>query len=243
MFISFSQIIRTSGDIFLVASRSILLAKIFKTQSVSGLSLQTQLIYLVAYICRYLDLVTGEKDTRNIALYLKVMKVIFLAYQVAMIYLICVKFKNTYNKRYDNFNVSVLFLVSAALSFFVKGASEGILEYVEEYAYTVSLILESVAILPQLVMLQEAGDCETMTSHYIFLLGIYRLIYVLYFVHRWINGYRVLLMLITGIIQTGLYIDFFLVYYRQIIQKVKFKIGNADKPSVKYNASSDAKNS
>ena len=45
--------------------------------------------------------------------------------------------------------------------------------------WTFSIYLESVAILPQLYMLSKTGEAETITSHYLFALGIYRALYIL----------------------------------------------------------------
>ena len=50
------QIFRFIGDGLMLLSRIIMLKKIYDSKSVSGLSLKTQMLYLIVYICRYLDL-------------------------------------------------------------------------------------------------------------------------------------------------------------------------------------------
>lgn len=218
----YSEIFRFCGDLLLVSSRGVLINKIIQTQSVSGLSLQTQFIYLVAYIFRYLDLfsLSGKFPIKRI--YNTIMKVVFLSYQVCIIFLIIGKYKNTYNKRYDNFNLPVIFGSCFALSFVLKGETFSFGNYIEEYLYTCSLLLEAVAILPQLVMIQEAGDCESMTSIFIAFLGLYRLCYVVYFILKWLAGSSIdLLLLITGVVQTALYLDFFAVYYNYVVKNSK----------------------
>ena len=45
----------------------------------------------------------------------------------------------------------------------------------QELLWTFSIYLESVAIMPQLQMIAETGAAETITSHYLFFLGLYRL--------------------------------------------------------------------
>jgi hypothetical protein len=42
-----------------------------------------------------------------------------------------------------------------------------------------------VAILPQLFMLQKQGGAESLTGHYILLLGLYRLFYILNWIYRY----------------------------------------------------------
>jgi ER lumen protein retaining receptor len=219
-----ADLLRFTGDAFLVASRAVVLKKILETHSVSGISLQTQIVYLVTMMCRYLDLVHfGSSKITKIKIYNTLMKSFFLYYQVYIIFLMMYKYKNTYNKKHDNFNLPVLFGFSAAIALFVKGETFGFFNYIEEYLYTYSLIIESLAILPQLVMIQEAGDCESLTSHYIFLLGLYRLVYVLYFVLKKISGSPVdSLLIVTGMIQTGLYLEFFRVYYKYVMNDVGY---------------------
>ena len=41
-----------------------------------------------------------------------------------------------------------------------------------EILWTFSIYLESVAILPQLFMVQKTGEAESITSHYLFALGV-----------------------------------------------------------------------
>lgn len=91
--------------------------------------------------------------------------------------------------------------------------------------WTFSLWLESVAILPQLYMLQRTGEAENLTVHYIFALGLYRAFYVFNWVYRyWAEDWFSLVSFITGIIQTGLYSDFFWVYYKQVMKGKKFEL-------------------
>lgn len=54
-----------------------------------------------------------------------------------------------------------------------------------EILWTFSIYLESVAILPQLFMVQKTGEAETITSHYLFALGSYRGLYILNWIYRY----------------------------------------------------------
>ena len=44
----------------------------------------------------------------------------------------------------------------------------------QELLWTFSIYLEAVAIMPQLQMIAETGAAESITSHYLFFLGLYR---------------------------------------------------------------------
>jgi hypothetical protein len=55
-----------------------------------------------------------------------------------------------------------------------------------ELTWAFSIWLESVAILPQLFMLQRTGEAETITTHYLAALGLYRGLYIPNWMYRWV---------------------------------------------------------
>lgn len=77
-----------------------------------------------------------------------------------------------------------------------------------------SIWLESVAILPQLFMLQRTGEAETITTHYLAALGAYRAMYIPNWIWRYFTeGYFDAIAVTAGVVQTILYADFFWIYY------------------------------
>jgi hypothetical protein len=54
-----------------------------------------------------------------------------------------------------------------------------------EIMWSFSIFLESVAILPQLFMLQRTGEAETITTHYLAALGAYRALYIPNWIYRY----------------------------------------------------------
>eukprot|EP00061_Rhincodon_typus_P001098 g13705.t1 len=79
--------------------------------------------------------------------------------------------------------------------------------------WTFSIYLESVAILPQLFMVSKTGEAETITSHYLFSLGMYRTLYLLNWIFRYYSeGFFDLIAIVAGIVQSILYCDFFYLY-------------------------------
>lgn len=83
-----------------------------------------------------------------------------------------------------------------------------------EILWTLSIWLESVAILPQLFMLQRTGEADTITTHYLFALGMYRALYIPNWLYRYFaEGRFEPNPVVAGIIQTLLYSDFFYIYY------------------------------
>jgi ER lumen protein retaining receptor len=53
-----------------------------------------------------------------------------------------------------------------------------------ELTWAFSIWLESVAILPQLFMLQRTGEAEAITTHYLAALGLYRGLYIPNWMYR-----------------------------------------------------------
>jgi ER lumen protein retaining receptor len=63
-------------------------------------------------------------------------------------------------------------------------------------------------------MLQRTGEAETITTHYLFALGLYRALYIPNWMYRYFaEGYFHAIPVIAGILQTVLYADFFYIYY------------------------------
>ena len=91
---------------------------------------------------------------------------------------------------------------------------EVILIHHNQILWAFSIWLESVAILPQLFMLQRTGEAETITTHYLFALGLYRALYIPNWLYRYFaEGYVDQIAWVAGIVQTILYSDFFYIYY------------------------------
>ncbi len=62
-------------------------------------------------------------------------------------------------------------------------------------------------------MITKTGEAETITSHYLFALGLYRALYIFNWIYRYVNedAYD-MIAIIAGSVQTVLYVDFFYLY-------------------------------
>jgi ER lumen protein retaining receptor len=94
-----------------------------------------------------------------------------------------------------------------------------------ETLYTFSLALESVCILPQLLLLRQTTVPTVITSFYLLTLGSYRFFYILNWIVRGASSEHFFdpVSLIFGVIQTALYVDFAWVYWTR--QRVKLRGG------------------
>jgi hypothetical protein len=79
----------------------------------------------------------------------------------------------------DTFKLEYLVPVVAVLSLIINYAFTPF-----EILWSFSIWLESVAILPQLFMLQRTGEAETITTHYLAALGLYRGLYIPNWIYR-----------------------------------------------------------
>jgi hypothetical protein len=89
-----------------------------------------------------------------------------------------------------------------------------------------SEILESVAVLPQLILLRQTAVPTVIDSYYLTLLGSYRALYILNWIVRLADKderHFDPVSVIFGVIQTAMYVDFAWVYYSR--QRVKLRAG------------------
>ena len=91
--------------------------------------------------------------------------------------------------------------------------------------YTFSLALESVCVLPQLLLLRQTTVPTVIDSFYLLTLGSYRAFYILNWIYRAASHEHHFdpIAVIFGVIQTAFYIDFAWVYWTR--QRVKLRGG------------------
>ncbi|XP_023691289.1 ER lumen protein-retaining receptor 2-like [Paramormyrops kingsleyae] len=209
------NIFRLTGDLSHLAAIIILLLKIWKTRSCAGISGKSQILFALVFTTRYLDLFSSF-----ISLYNTVMKVIYIMCAYATVYLIYGKFKATYDGNHDTFRVEFLLIPVVLLAVLINHAFAPM-----EILWTFSIYLESVAILPQLFMISKTGEAETITTHYLFFLGLYRTLYLFNWIWRfYFEGFFDLIAVVAGLVQTILYCDFFYLYITKVLKGKKLSL-------------------
>mmetsp|Transcript_25299 Transcript_25299/g.43210 ORF Transcript_25299/g.43210 Transcript_25299/m.43210 type:complete len:221 (-) Transcript_25299:46-708(-) len=198
---------RILGDMFHLLSFVVMFWKLRSAQSCAGISLKTQEIYVIIFLARYLDLFWNF-----LSIYNWIMKIIFITASISIVYMIrfTEPIKDTYNKEDDAFPHAYLIVPAALLGIALNQDHSSPFEA----CWAFSIYLEAVAILPQLFMLQKQGGAENLTSHYVMLLGLYRLFYIFNWVYRYATeeNYLQIIVWVSGIVQTMLYLDFFYNY-------------------------------
>ena len=209
------NLFRLLGDLSHLASILILIHKIQTSRSCRGISYKTQALYVTVFVTRYIDLFF-----RWISLYNFIMKIFFIASSVYILYLMKFRYRPTHDPSIDTFKVEYLVGPALLLSLIINYKFE-----FTEILWTFSIYLEAVAILPQLFMLQRTGEAETITTHYLAALGAYRALYIPNWIYRYFTEDVVdPIAIVAGLVQTGLYLDFFYVYFTKVLQGQKFEL-------------------
>ena len=91
------NVFRLFGDLSHLLAIVLLLMKIWKTRSCAGISGKSQILFLVVFVSRYLDLFTSF-----ISLYNTVMKMFFISSAAGTVYLMYQKFKASSFSRIQN---------------------------------------------------------------------------------------------------------------------------------------------
>lgn len=210
------NIFRLLGDLSHLASILILIQKIHKSRSCRGISFKTQALYLAVFATRYVDLLTGP----YYSLYNTIMKLVFLGTSAWIVYLMKGKYRPTQDPQIDTFKVEYLIIPCAILALIFNYKFT-----VLEVLWSFSIYLEAVAILPQLMMLQRTGEAETITTHYLFALGMYRGLYIPNWIYRYFVDDTIdPIAVVAGVVQTALYADFFYIYFTKVLRGEKFEL-------------------
>jgi len=177
------------------------MVKIWKTKSCAGISGKSQVMYALVFTTRYLDLFTNFVSPYN-----TIMKAMFILCTYTTVFFIYYKYKDTYDKKYDTFRMEFLLVLAIVLAFCVNHDFTFM-----EITWTFSIYLESILILPQMFMIFKIGRSEIITTVYLVMLGSYRALYEVNWIWRYhFEGFFDLEAIVAGIVQTVLYIAFFI---------------------------------
>lgn len=215
--------LRYLGDFCHLSSIIILLYKIHTRKTAAGISLRTRVLYLFVFLARY-----GDLFLYYVSFYNTFMKILYLSTSGYIIYLMTISptYKNTWYHDLDNFATLPLVIVSVVLAFICTARYTAF-----EISYTFSIILESVAILPQIDHLTKVPTLPALPLTHLVCLGLYRFFYVLNWLTRlFSDGIWDLIIFIFGTIQTIIWVDFFIVwYYRKQIKLPPNTVGNGSR--------------
>lgn len=194
-------------------------------------------------LARYTDLLTTYFSVYNSTL-----KIVYIAAHCCIIGSIrCSgQIASTYERDQDDFPhwkflvapsslLAVLLTMHRIAARRARGWHLFYLQEAQELLWKFSIILEPVAIVPQLALLRKYRIVENLTSDYVFLMGVYRFLYILNWVWRAHHqpGYRHnYLAYVCGCLQVALYFDFF--YYWFISKREGRSLRYGDEGDAEY---------
>ncbi|SPO07681.1 related to endoplasmic reticulum retention receptor [Cephalotrichum gorgonifer] len=203
------NIFRYAGDISHLSSKAILMFSIHRNRSAEGVSLITQILYAVVFCTRYIDILY-EPVRWNF--FFKCFYITSSLYIIAIMQWV---FPRT-REREISWKIGTIILGgSLVLSPFVMLIFEKYWDFTQ-WLWDFSEVLESVCVLPQLVLLRQTSVPTVINSYYLATLGLYRFLYVLNWIWRGLdpNGRAPnAVSVIFGVIQIAFFIDFFWCYY------------------------------
>lgn len=199
------NIFRYTADFSHVLSILVLIYRMIGRKSCAGVSLKTRVIYLIVFLCRYVNSGFFAPPMYNL-----IFKTFYICSTSLVIVLMLTKFRRTYDKRHDSFSMIILVVMCVPLALVsTRNYSVG------EVLWTFSLWLESVAIIPQLFLIKRNQRVDVVTKDHVFFLGLYRLFYVLNWIRKAVvKNKTVRVTWVTGILQTIIYFDFLYYYCR-----------------------------
>ncbi|CAG8924983.1 unnamed protein product [Penicillium salamii] len=227
------NVFRILGDVSHLGSICVLLWAIHKNKSAEGISLLTQLLYGVVFVFRYLDLLNPAtyKIMGSVGTWHVVWNVTFkLFYLTSSFYVIFLMMK-VFPRTRERERAWKLGMWSVAGSLVLAPIAISVLEqewpgdWFIELCWAFSEILESVCVLPQLLLLRQTTVPTVIDSYYLLALGSYRAFYILNWIVRLFSAepFHDQIAVVFGIVQTAFYVDFAWVYYSR--QRVKLRNG------------------
>jgi len=236
------NLFRVLGDLSHVASKVILIWSIHWNRSAEGVSLITQVLYMAVFVTRYLDLFWTPPFGAWVYWWNFCFKIFYILSSAYIVFLMMSVFARTREKekawRFGIYCLTgSLILAMPVNAIFIQGPAVklpgGAVGHLyshpfrfSEILWTFSEILESVCVLPQLLLLRQTTVPTVIDSFYLLCLGSYRAFYIVNWIIRLADSserHFDPISVVFGIIQTLLYVDFAWVYFTR--QRVKLRAG------------------
>lgn len=166
------------GDIAHMCAIIIMFVQILRLKSNNGISIKTQIMLCTAFVVRYMDILESP------SMYHFMLKIIFMLSSLGTIALLYAKFWKSQKHDWSHDVVRIEYLLVTS---FVLGMVMNYEFTFIEIAWSSSLFLEALAIIPQLWVIrrqQELGNIESVTWMYFFALLSYRVLYFINWLYK-----------------------------------------------------------
>ncbi|XP_053695529.1 ER lumen protein-retaining receptor 1-B-like [Sabethes cyaneus] len=190
---------RNLADCLHVVAFVIMLIKLYRTKSCAGISGKTQILFAIVFTMRYADLLSPNHYH---SYYVSSMKIIFIVFSYAIVYMIYGPYKKTYDHENDLIYNEFLVVPCFVLALFLAADRNNPLEIM----WTFSIFLEAIAIIPQLELLCKINFIDNYTVCYLLSLGLYRAMYIINWIYRYsYEEHLDSIAIFSGFVQTTLF--------------------------------------
>lgn len=203
------NIFRLAGDLVHMLATVLLIRRVCYEQEARGVSLKTQQFYLLVFCTRYLDLFTTFYSMYN-----SCVKVLYIFTSLLIVKTLMYpsgRLESTFTSQ-ENFPRPWLYLVlpCSVVAFVIHWIGSRMYGGFDllELLWTFSIALESVAMVPQLVIMHSSrGSWEPVLDKYVFCMWLYRTLYIINWVCRSLTerNYRHhFFVYFCGVLQSGI---------------------------------------
>jgi len=223
------NVFRVLGDVSHTLSKCILIWAIHSNKSAEGVSLITQLFYLLVFTTRYIDVFKVHPFISFLSFWNFTLKIFYIFSSALIVFLMMKVYARTRERekawKFGGYCLGGSFLLAPIMVLIFRSKNDDMGRGPIEMLWAFSIILESVCVFPQLLLLRQTQVPTVIDSYYLVTLGSYRGFYILNWIWREFDVYRPpdAISVIFGVIQTALYVDFAWVYYTR--QRVKLRSG------------------
>ncbi len=194
----------------------ILLYRVYGVKSIYGLSIDTQVCFVFSTLSRCV----WSMNTRIIqsSTWFAFLAVIELLFSVVA----CVVLVNLFRKLLHTTTMEsphwLTWYVLVPTSFVVALAVNpgAWFTFTAQVLVAFTMYVEAVALFPQLYLIRKMDDVEALTSHYIGLLIIARIVRMIFWVFVFFGGQRFICLFVADLIHTALSADYLYLWIRKI---------------------------
>jgi len=181
-----------------------------RTKSTAHISGKSQILYLLVYMTRFLDLFP-----HFISVYNSVFQGLYILLSTASVTVIYYNIRNSRTLQADSFRMEILVIPSFLLALLLsdhRGKSPWGLNHkfsVLEILWRFSIYLEALAMIPQMFLVRKTGGSRGLNKFYLPLMGVYRFLYILNWIYRYkYESFYDVLAIGGGVVQTLVYVAF-----------------------------------
>jgi len=188
----------------------ILLYKITHHKSIYGLSIDTQIAYLTAVICRCIW-VMETRLVETVFAYLE------LVLSTGVAFVLCYfvyKYQHTTTKQSVSYlRIYVTAPLAMLLAFFFHPGEDWIsMQILVSY----TMYMEAMGLLPQLWLMRKMHEVEPLTSHYVGLLVVARIIRMMFWVKLFVLGEHFVQLLIADMVHALFSADYLWLWLKKL---------------------------